>query len=406
MSRLLALLLTSSLLYSMSLEEAISLALKNNPSLQSKRLDIEAQKLQKEAIKAQTLGKVNLNAAYNHYNIPRTLKPLTPPITPNITTSKDILSAGVEYKVALFNGFADKVRIDLAALGFKMKEIGYKLAKNETVYNIKALYFKALGLKSDLQALKARKKALSALKRKVEYGVKLGKKAPLDLLKIRSDLLGVESSIVKVKNGIESIKAALKALIGIKIDKFEDAKEEAVQKNTTPYLVKKMQLEVKKTQRELKKAKSLSYPKLFFQGMFNQNFAKGESEDIWQGGVIATYPIIDFGYKKKIYQKSKIATLQAKKNLLFQKEMLKSKIEGAKLEINSLYHTLKALQSNLELLKEIQHSEKIQYDTGYKDVSDYLQAIANTQKAKSAISKTKYTLFSKYAYLNYLQAGD
>jgi len=406
MSRLLALLFASSLLYSMSLEEVISLAIKNNPSLEAKRLEVQAQKLQKEAVKAQTLGKLNLNASYTHYNIPRTLKPLTPPITPNITTSKDIVSGALEYKVALFNGFSDLVKVDVAKLGVQMRKIGYKLAKNELIYNIKALYFKALGLKANLSALQARLKALEALKRKVTYEVDLGRKAPLDLLKIRSDLLSVQAQAIQAKNGIQSIKEALKALSGSEIDSFQEAKEEIKEGNSTPYMIRKLQLEVKKTQRELKRAKGLKYPRIFFQGLYSQNFAKGESEDIWQGGVMATYPLVDFGYKKKVYQKSKIATLQARQNLLSQEQLLRSKIEGVKLEIESLKYNLKSLESRIELLKEILHSEKIQYETGYKDITDYLQAIANTQQAKSAFSQTRYNLFSKYAYLNYLQAGD
>ena len=396
----------TTLCFGMSLQEAIETALSHSPTLQAQKLAVKMQKEQKEAVKAKSYGQVDINGAYNHYNVPRTLKPLTPPITPGITTSKDITSLGGRYSVALFKGFADLAQIEVAKLSAQKMEIGYKLTKEELIYNIKALYFKALGLKESEKATDAHIKALKSLYEAVKKEVALGKRPPLEKLKIKSSLLGVESKKISIQNAIQAIKAHLSALIGAPFDAFAKAKESLKRQNSTPYLIKEYYLDVRKSKKELKKAKSLYYPKLFLDANYAKNFAKGEDEEVWQASLALNYTLFDFGYKSHTYQKAKIASMIAKKRFNAKKERLYADIKEAFLQRDTLIKNLNSLRVNLKLLKKIEEIEKIKYTTGRSEVDDYLSAIANTKEAQSRIASTTYELYTKEAYINYLKAGE
>jgi len=389
----------------LTLKESINLALKNSPLLESKRLLAKAKSHQKRAVYLKSFGKISIEGSYSRYNIPHTLKPLTPPIDPNITISKDIYSLGATYKVYLFRGFLDLITIDIAKLSKKEEDISYTLSKEELIYNIKALYFKGLSLKKELYYLNSYKKALEALNKKINNEFKLGKKAYIDVLKIKSSLLEAKSKIVYVQNFIKSVKNELALTIGIK--KFNEFKEdiEYLKKSKyPPLIIKKANINLKKAQKEIKKAKALYYPKIAFQSYYGKNFANSEEEEIWQSSFLISYNIFDFGYKSEQLQKSKILKLSAEKKLLDTKNRLKIKIDETKLQIESLKEKLKSLKANLKYLKKIKEAEKIKYENQSSDISDYLSALAKYEHAKSDIEKTKYDIYTKLAYLNYLKA--
>jgi outer membrane protein TolC len=390
--------------FSMTLEQTIDIAIKNSPSLQAKKIAIKMQKEQKKAVKAKSYGDINVFSSYTHYNIPRTLKPLVPPISPTITLSKDITSVGGSYNVAIFKGFADLAQIEIAKLSTLKSDIDYKLTKEELIYNIKALYYKALGLKSLSKSLETH---ITALKKTLEYTkkeVELGKKAPLDILKIKSQLLKIKSAKVSAINAVEAIKSHISALIDSPFDDFTTAYEKLKKQSNTPLIIKESLIQSKKSQKELKKAKSLYYPKLFLETNYIKNYAKGEDEEVWQGGLKASYTLFDFGYKSHTYQKAYLGTLIAKKNLKVQQNLLKSKIEDTMLQIKSIKAKIDSIKADLKLLAKIEEIEKIKYQNSRSTIEDYLQAIANTKEAEANLAKNRYELYTKFAYINYLKA--
>ena len=61
-----------------TLDECVELALKNNLELQRKQLDPMLAQSDMEELKSRNYGKLSVVSSYTHYNLPRTLAPLTP----------------------------------------------------------------------------------------------------------------------------------------------------------------------------------------------------------------------------------------------------------------------------------------------------------------------------------------
>ena len=126
------------------MEKCIELALQNNPDLQKQRLSLKLADEDIAGQKSQNFGKLNIVSSYTHYNLPRTLTPLTPAsIASNPAavpkTTEDLYTAGLVYEVTLFTGFARTRTIEIATLQKEMAGTALKLSREQLIYNVKTL---------------------------------------------------------------------------------------------------------------------------------------------------------------------------------------------------------------------------------------------------------------------------
>jgi len=342
--------------WAITLDEAVDTALKKSPLLHIEREKIELSSEEKRAKKAKNFGALNVAASYTTYNLPRTLAPIVPPITPDLVTSKNIGSLGVKYDVMLFNGFSDLKSIEIAELSKEISKTGYALSKEQLIYNIKSIYFRILTL-----------------------------------------------------NSINILKAKLASTIGVeKIDSVEKVyEEERVVPKRAPkesLIYKKALLDLQKSEKEVSKAEALYYPKVAFNAYYGDNFASGEREELWQAGVSVNIPLFDFGNKDAQFQKAKIARLISKHKLKMSYLNLESDIVEAKERIAAATAKIESLEKQLEFLAKIEESEKIKYRNGASDIYDLLLAISKKRRAQSDLAGAKYDLSTQRAYLNYITA--
>jgi len=402
-----ALLFTFQNSWAITLNEAIDTALKKSPLILIEKEKINQSIQQMRVKKAKNLGSINVVGSYTTYNIPRTLAPIVPPISPNIVTSKNIGSLGLKYDVMLFNGFSDLRSIEIAELSKKISKTDFALGKEQLIYNIKSIYFKILTLKKERVSALSYQKALETLQSKVEQEYELGKKAKLDLLKVASELEIAKYNSLNISNSIKILKAKLASLIGVeKIDSVEDIyDEERVSENVDPknsLIYKKALLDTQKSKKGIAKAKALYYPKVALNAYYGGNFASGEQEELWQAGVSINIPLYDFGNRDAQFQKAKIAHMISEHKLKNSYLKLKSDIVDAKERIATASAKIKALKKELEFLTKIEETEKIKYQNGVSDVYDLLLAISKRRIAESDLIGATYDLTMQRAYLNLL----
>ena len=106
-------------LYGLSIDEAVDTALQNSTDLKKVSMNAEIAKSDLKQMLSSNYGSVNLSASYTHYNLARTLTPITPSsLTPTTVTpsTKDMMNVGVSYKVNIFTGFEDTQNVKIALL--------------------------------------------------------------------------------------------------------------------------------------------------------------------------------------------------------------------------------------------------------------------------------------------------
>jgi outer membrane protein TolC len=397
--------------WAMTLNEAIDTALKKSPLILIEKEKINQSIEEKRVKKAKNLGSINVVGSYTTYNIPRTLAPIVPPISPDIVTSKEIGTLGLKYDVMLFNGFSDLRSIEIAELSKKITKTDFALSKEQLIYNIKSIYFKILTLKKVRVSVLSYQKALEALYANIEKEYKLGKKAKLDLLKVASELENAKYNSYNIESSIKILKVKLASLIGIEeIDSVEDTyDEERVSDTVDPknsLIYKKALLDRQKSKKAIAKAKALYYPKVAFNAYYGDNFAEGEKAELWQAGVSINIPLYDFGNRSAQFQKAKIAHMISEHKLQNSYLKLKSDIADVKERIALATAKIEALKKQLEFLTKIEETERIKYQNGVSDVYDLLLAISKKRKAESDLIGAVYDLTMQRAYLNYITVGE
>ena len=103
-----------------TLDECVALALENNLEFQKQQLDPMLAQSDMAEKKSNNYGKLSVVSSYTHYNLPRTLAPLTPasiltdPMA--VPTTEDLFNAGLVYELPLFTGFAQTHSVEISAL--------------------------------------------------------------------------------------------------------------------------------------------------------------------------------------------------------------------------------------------------------------------------------------------------
>ena len=399
--------------YGISLDTLIQTAKKYNPVLNEKVLELKAQYHVVKQRRATRFGEIDIYGAYNRYEDPRILYPLSPPINPkNIIGAENQFIAGISYSVPIFTGFKITKSIKISELGKTLKQSQLNLTKNQIIYNLKVLYIKVLSLEKQLFAFKEYKKSLDVLYKNVKDAVKEGKKAEVDLLKVDYERKNVEATIDKIKNSINTLKSAIKTIVGkrdIDLSKLEDIKPEtfpqkdlALAKINTLDRIKQVKTFKEIAKNKVDIAKSEYFPHVFLKAYTQRNIGNSEYKDLWQISVNIKYNLFDFGKRKHSYiekaLKEKIAKLKEKQVKL---ELLKD-IDKAYNDIKTAQSKIKATEKQVQLAHTVEDIEKTKYEEGVSDIYDYLHAKAQRYLAESSYYQALYNKEIAISYLKYL----
>ncbi len=421
MKYIFTLLVLTNVLFSSTLDEIISQALQNSTLIQHAKENAKLSKLKHKESKASQYGELNIVGSGTHYNIERTLAPMTPSSMTSgkpITTSDDIFSAGLSYSLPLFTGFAQTKQVEIDKLASKMADIKLSLTQEQLIYNIQTLYLAILTQEEILNAQKRYTSSLGKLKKQISYEVELGKKAHIDLLKSQSDYQASKTKEAILKTNIKTTKATLSSLVGMDISHLEPINiditkpnyllDALYQQSATLKKIQAQELAIKKADKLIAKSKSANLPQLNLDSYLGKNYGQDlksddwDDETLWQVGVNFRYNLLDFGKRDAGVQKAKIAKQQA----ILDKEQtlldLKKLIIEAVGKIEQSYAEFQGNSTQLNLSNQSTKIEKVRYENGVSTLNDLLLAQSKSLLAKAKVIESKYGYQKNVYYLDYL----
>jgi outer membrane protein TolC len=382
-------------------------------------LQIELMEAKKAESKAKRFGELDMVGSYTHYNLPRTLAPIVPSSlspTSSVDTTKDLFSTGIQYTVPLFTGGALEAQIGIDNIASQMQESRKKLSREELIYNIRSLYLSALSLQELERSQEGYVGALEELSEKIGYGVELGKRAKIELLKANNDLAQAKGSVLKTRSSLRMLKESLSALTHFEnIDQLEAlevepmASSDVYNKENLESLerFRLQKLEVKKGDRVIKKVEASTKPQVGLNAYAGHNFDLDqrdpfEEEKLWQIAVNVKWNLFDFGTSSAKVQQAKIAKLQAIAQSDATTEGFRKLFAKAKNEIETALANYETTHSQYALLQESETIEQARYDAGVATLNDLLLAKSKTELAKSQMIQSKYAYQNGVFYLDYL----
>jgi outer membrane protein TolC len=417
LSLLLSTLLLSTPLWATTLDELIQSGLTNNSLIKTTNLQIELMEAKKAESQAKKFGEVDVVGSYTHYNLPRTLAPIVPSSlspTSSVDTTQDLFTTGVQYSVPLFTGGALEQQVKIDNLATQMSQSKKRLTKEELIYNIRSLYLSALSLQEIQASQEGYVSALEDLKEKIRYGVELGKRAKIELLKANNDLTKSIGDVAKTKSSLRMLKSSLSALTHYEnIDYLErldiqpSPTTSLIQENSSLERFKLQDLEIAKGEKIIKKVEASKKPQVALNAYAGYNYDIDqlnpiENEQLWQVAVNVKWNIHDFGATSARVQQAKIARLQAITQKEATSEGFKKLFAKAQNEIDTALANYETTQSQYSLLQESQTIEQARYDAGVATLNDLLLAKSKTQLASSQMIQSKYAYQNGMFYLDYL----
>ncbi len=410
----------------LSIDEAVSLALENNPGLQKQQMN---QALSEEGLsgkKSQNFGKIDLVASYGYYNLPRTLVPLTPAtiiLDPTaVPTTENLFTTGIMYEVALFTGFSQQHSVNIAALEKEMAGAAINLSREQLIYNVKALYVNILSLKAQEEAQREYHLALQHLYDDIALEVTLGKKARVEQLKAAADKENARVAVRRISGNIRILKASLAALLNTDaINSLEESSMELPASGTGTADNTNIQeldryrsvlLDVEKKDVLVEKSSAAYYPQVVFNAFYGQNFGPNDSsnkyegdwnsEETWQAVVNLKWTVFDFGSRSTSKQMAVIQKQQSRRDQVTTELELKRSLSEAVTKIEQALDDYYSAEAELALTRETESIEQTRFDKGAADLNDLLYAKARNQLALSRSITARYSYQSGRFYLDYL----
>ena len=402
-----------------SLSTLVKSGLKHNSLIKKTDLQIEIMKAKKDESKSKHFGELSVVGSYTHYNLPRTLAPIVPSsLSPgsSVPTTQDLFTTGLQYSIPLFTGGAMEQQVKIDNIAEQMSKSKRRLSREELIYNIRSLYLSALSLQKLEIAQNHYVKALKKLKRKIHYGVRLGKKAKIDLLKVDNDLVQAKGNVAKTRSMLTMLKTNLKTVTHYKkIGKLDSLEvnptsqnlsiEQANFKNLERFKLQDMEIE--KGKRLVEKVEATNKPQVALTAYTGYNYDlykkdPFEKEKLWQIALNFKWDIVDFGASSAKTQQAKIANLLAKVQKKSTNEGFLQLFAKAKSEIESAYANYQTTSSQYRLLKKSQEIEEARYDSGVATLNDLLLAKSKTKLAQAQMIQSKYSYQNGLFYLDYL----
>lgn len=419
--------LMSSSASAQSLNSLINYAMKNSTVVKQSKAQMELAKTQRKESHASQFGSIDLVGSYTHYNLPRTLAPLTPgSILTNpaaVPTTTNLFGTGVTYTVPLFTGFAQTRQVEMDAIASQLSKSKLSLTKEQLAYNVASLYLSILALQDMSKAQESYVVALRKLKNIIQKEVSFGKKAQIDLLKAESDLYGNLSYLEVLKGNIAITKASLASLVGLNhVGQIKSIKVSVKKPN---YSINKLvneashlskmhiaDLNIKKANKGIQKSESSLYPQVSLDSYYGYSYGENDgsnplpgdfnSEKNWQVGVNAKWTVFDFGKNDAATQKAKIAKMQAtfdkQQTLLDLRKSLTEAVEHMKQEYSNYQGNLK----QYALTTKSEKIERVRYQSGVSTINDLLYASSQTQISRAKLIESKYNYQKGKFYMDYL----
>ena len=402
-----------------TLPELIESGLTHNSIIQKTELQIELMEAKKQESKSKRFGEIDMVGSYTHYNLPRTLAPIVPSaLSPNssVDTTQDLFTTGVQYSVPLFTGGALEQQVNIDNLATQMSQSKMRLSREELIYNIRSLYLSALSLQELQTSQEGYIVALEELKKQIAYGVELGKRAKIELLKANNNLTKAIGDVAKTKSSLTMIKSSLEALTHYdNIDYLESLDVEFTSSSTSfeesnideLERFRLQEIEIAKGNKMIKKVEASKKPQVALNAYAGYNYDLDqidplEKEQLWQVAINAKWNIFDFGSTSAKVQQAKIAKLQAIAQREATTEGFKKLFAKAKNEIESALANYNTTQSQYTLLTESESIEQARYDAGVATLNDLLLAKSKTELAKSQMIQSRYAYQNGVFYLDYL----
>jgi len=383
----------------LGLDEAISIALKQSPVLKASKNELNATTFGVRAERGKFFPQITGYADYSRKSDPVVVVPIKefggkPP-----SFSRDQYAVGIRILIPVYEGGRLWARLSAAKLHEEIAKKNLSLTRQDLIANVTNTFNQILYLRELVKAQKESLHALEKARKDASLKLKIGKIAPVDLMRMDTQVAAQKQEIISAKEEEKRAINALCQLIGWKdkwlpnikgylsdsingpdTDNPDSLIKDALKRRPD---ILASQASVKKAEAELKYAKGWHLPSLNLVGDYSRHAGSGlrYDEEVWSGGVALSLNIFSGGTISA--QVSEAASrLQAEmRRLQNQKLKARREILDSLSRLREALHRHRVAKAVVKTARETFRIEQLKYDTGAGSVTDSLLAQAQWQRA-------------------------
>ncbi len=407
---------------SLSLQDAIATAFKNNKQIQIQEQEIEAARANILGAKAEFLPKLNANAGYTHngavLNLGSSLARGAKKDVGVLTGYKNDNRIGITIDESLYNGGANVANFKQAQLKLKAQEETLRAQKLDVEFETKRLYY---GLLLAYETERITQELVNQAKSHYEdvknkFGQ--GTSSRFDLLQSKVQVSKLTPELVRANNAVNLIMADLKKLLGLKMAANVTIKEklayspmeikegEFLQQaylNTPEMTLKALGIDINKWAIQMARAGyrpqvsadlGYSYRSNNLGNMFNNRHSN------WNAGFSISIPIFDgFSSKAKVDEaRARYAQANLEKEDLI--DAIAVDIRQACLDLKEAEALIYSQKDNIDEAREALRISEISYANGVGTNLDVLDAQVSSSQLEKNISEGIYNYLMAKAFLD------
>lgn len=380
----------------LTLAEAITVALANNPEVAAVGWDHRAARERKEQALAERLPKFSVAGSYAHHLDEQRPLPVRQPGDPAIL-SRDIVSGDLVLTMPIYTG--GRLVNEIEAAKLLQEAAGHRLARSrqELVFNVSSVFFGILAQREVIESLEFSIRTLEEHLKRVDALLSAQKAAKVDRLRTEVRLADLQQRLVQENNVITIQHSAMASLLGsasrgqtlavrgdlemeqeASVPDFEKALAVAWS-DRDDYLAAKSALEAQA--RKVDAARAGYSPVISLQGSYGGRWATGSTigtgdklDDLGRIGVGLGMLIFDGGQVNAQVREQRANLIATRERLRKLELQVRLEIETALLNISSSRERVKAIQTSIEQARESLRVEQEKYDLGKGAIVDVLDA--------------------------------
>ncbi len=387
---------------SLTLQEAIAVALKESPFLKARGMEVKARREGVKAAWGQHLPQMDLEAGYTRLSDPVAVVPIKgfgkrPPFF-----SKNIYEWKAVTYLTLYHGGRISRMVDIARLEKTIGAFQEVLTREELVANVTNVFNRILQLKSLERAQEEALKALKKARQDTAHLLKVGRAAPVDLMRIDTQVAAQEQDLKTTQELIQRTKETLAYLLGWNPRKGLDVKGRLKETPFNPDLKENpvdKRPDVKAAQKRVEEArKKVSYefgahlPHVYLASSYGKRAGAGfhGEEEVWQAGLYVKMNLFSGGTISAKVKEARARLLEAQHLLEDLKLKATQEILHSLSSIQEAKARIAAARSALESSRESFRIEKLKYLTGAGTVTDMLLSQAQWLEARARYYQALY----------------
>lgn len=391
----------------LTLSEAVSFALKNNPGIIASGKDIDLTALGVDSAKGAKMPKVDFIGNVSRYRYPAALTPISgSPLAGAEFPEFDnlVYDLGISFRLPLYKGGRLDKEVYIAEVQKLIAEDVYIFNKQELIYNITSIVYKIAQLEKLLAAAMASEKQLEAHKRNVELFLKAGTVPRIELLKTEVELARTEEKVLLIINSIESAYELLKTLMGIDHRTKITLVHETPLNDTYPSLEESLssafaqrpdyQAVIKKQrlyEEKVKIAEGKRLPDVYLAGEYlGKTGERFDFKENWTLALKLAIPIFDGGLINTEVKQRKTKAEKVREEARSIRLAISREIKDAYMTIENSRQRMRVTKKAVETAKETLRIEVLKYETGAGTSTDVIDAEASLLISETAYHQAVY----------------